>query len=253
MLEYPKVNDLVVCKIRKITNYGVFAELLEYDNLEGFIHISQVSSSWIKNIHNHVKLNQIRAAKVLRIDRNKKHIDLSLNRISKSDEKRKISDYRLLKRAQNLLNIVAKDIGIDFDTAWDKIAEPLIIKDKNLYSGFVNILKYGPERYSIDEKYIPKLLEVLEKNITIKDKTITGILEITSTKGNGAEIIKKGVACAIKDIAKIKIIYIAPGKYKVSTRAIDFKKALKKFEKLDANLSKKLKDCNYKLIKDNKK
>ena len=67
-MEYPDRNELVVVKVTQILDYGVFAELLEYGNAKGFIHISNVSSSWVKNIRNVVKSNQVRVAKVLNID-----------------------------------------------------------------------------------------------------------------------------------------------------------------------------------------
>jgi len=59
MVDFPNINDVVICKVTKIADFGVFAELLEYDNMEGFVHISQISSTWIKNIHNNVKQKQI--------------------------------------------------------------------------------------------------------------------------------------------------------------------------------------------------
>ena len=253
MVEYPKVNSLVVCEVTKITNYGVFAELLEYDNLEGFIHISQVSSSWIKNIHNHAKINQIRAAKVLKIDTYKNHIDLSFNRISNADEKRKISEYRLFKRAQSLLTVIAKELGVSFDDAWDHIAEPLILKERNLYTGFVNFLKYGSESYDIDKKYLSKLKEVLEKNITIKDKTITYFIEVSCAKADAANIISDAFKKSLKNVTKCDVIYAGPGKYKMTVTAIDYKTAAKKLDLISKKLEKNFNNCNLNIIKDNKR
>ena len=34
MVDYPKISDVVICKITKINDYGVFVSLLEYDNIE---------------------------------------------------------------------------------------------------------------------------------------------------------------------------------------------------------------------------
>ena len=149
-MNFPETNEIVIGKVTKITDFGVFFSLLEYDDVEGFVHISQVSSTWIKNIHNHVKQNQMRAAKVLKVDYDKKHIDLSLSRVTSQDEKRKISEYRLFLRAQSLLGIIAKNMDIDADLAWTEIAEPIIEKEGELYKGFINILKYGFETYNID-------------------------------------------------------------------------------------------------------
>jgi translation initiation factor 2 subunit 1 len=253
MTEYPKINEFIICKISKVTNFGVFVELLEYDNIEGFVHVSQISSSWVKNIHNHVKLNQIRAAKVLKIDTHKNHIDLSFNRVAPSDEKRKISDYRLFKRAQGLLTTVSKQTGISQNDLWTKIADPLLSVDKNLYTGFINLLKYGVDKYPMLDKEIAlKVIDVLEKNITIKNKIITKTLKISCLKENGVEIIKEGCTKVLKK-NKVEIDYVGPGKYTLRTTGIDYKEASKEFNNTVENLQKNLKECEFSVVDVNKK
>jgi len=71
MEEFPEVGEIVIGKIVKVLDYGVFMDLIEYEGLQGFVHISNVSSSWIKNIRNFVKEGQIRAGKVTNIDQSK--------------------------------------------------------------------------------------------------------------------------------------------------------------------------------------
>lgn len=249
MVDYPKISDIVICKITKITDYGVFVSLLEYENLEAFVHVSQVSSTWVKNIHNHVKLNQIRAGKVLHIDTNKNQIDLSFNRVTSAEEKRKISDYRLFKRAQSLLSAVAKELSLSEDEVWRDVAEPILEKDSSLYTGFVNILKHGINHYpEINKKYETKLLDVLNKSITIKDKKITGTLEISNPTENGVDIIKKALSKVISENKETEIIYVASGKYELSVTAKDYKLASKKINEIVVSLEKSLKGSNFKFI-----
>ena len=217
MTEYPKVSDIVICKVTKVTDYGVFVELLEYDNLEGFIHVSQVSSTWVKNIHNHAKTNQIRAAKVLHIDNYKNQIDLSFNRVTPAEEKRKISDYRLFKRAQSLLSAIAKELKVSDEEVWSCVAEPILERETRLYSGFIHILKNGIETFpEIDKKYAAKLVEILSKSITIKDKKINGVLEISNPSETGIEIIKKALKKITDDYKSACITYISAGRYELT-------------------------------------
>ncbi len=247
MVDYPKISDVVICKITKINDYGVFVSLLEYDNIEAFVHVSQVSSTWVKNIHNHVKLNQIRAGKVLHIDTYKNQIDLSFNRVTSAEEKRKISDYRLFKRAQSLLSAVAKELSLSEDEVWRDVAEPILEKDASLYTGFVNILKYGIKYYpEINKKYETKLLDILNKSISVKDKKITGILEISNSSENGIEIIKKALSKVISENQETQIIYVASGKYEFSVTAKDYKLASKKINEIVSVLEKSLKGSSFK-------
>jgi translation initiation factor 2 subunit 1 len=249
-MEYPKINDIIVCKITKITDFGVFVALLEFDDMEGFVHISQVSSTWIKNIHNHVKINSVRAAKVLKIDTEKNHIDLSLSKVNDADEKRKIADYRLFLRAQGLMNVIAKDLEITLDKAWEEIGDKIIEKESNLYKGFVNIIKYGQNFYTdVDSKYRKQLFDILSRNIAVKDKEIISVLKISSTESNGAEIIKKALIKINKDHGSSQVTYVAPGRYEIKVTAKDFKIASKKFDEISADILKSLKGQSVEIIK----
>jgi translation initiation factor 2 subunit 1 len=249
MTDYPKISDIVICKVTKITDYGVFVELLEYDNIEGFIHVSQVSSTWVKNIHNHVKQNQIRAGKVLHIDTHKNQIDLSFNRVTSAEEKRKIADYRLFKRAQSLLSAIAKELKVSDEEIWSAVAEPILEKENSLYNGFIHILKNGISSFpEIDKKYAPKLLDVLSKSITIKDKKITGILEISNPSENGIEVIKKALSKVLSEHKSASISYISAGRYELSVIAKDYKTASKQFSEITTTLEKQLKGSNLKVI-----
>ncbi|MFA5745248.1 MAG: S1 RNA-binding domain-containing protein [archaeon] len=254
MVEYPKIADTVICKVTKITDYGVFVSLLEYDGIEGFVHVSQVSSTWVKNIHNHAKQNQIRAGKVLHIDTYKNQIDISFNRVTAAEEKRKISDYRLFKRAQSLLSAVAKELDISDDVVWSDVAEPILEKETSLYTGFINILKNGIDYYpEINKKYAVKLIDILTKSITIKDKKIIGHLEISNPTENGVEIIKKALKKVTDEHESAIITYVASGKYELSVTAKDYKTASKQFNEITDSLAKQLKGSNLKVIPQEKK
>jgi len=247
MVDYPKISDIVICKVTKINDYGVFASLLEYDDTEAFVHVSQVSSTWVKNIHNHVKLNQIRAGKVLHIDTYKNQIDLSFNRVTSAEEKRKISDYRLFKRAQSLLSAVAKELSLSEDEVWRDVAEPILEQDLSLYTGFINILKNGIKHYpEINKKYETKLLDILNRSITIKDKKLTALLDISSPLENGVEVIKKGLAKILADYPEAEIVYVSSGKFELSVTAKDYKLASKKMQEIISSLEKTFKGSNFK-------
>src|SRR3989344_368771 len=90
---YPEQGEVVIGKITKVLDYGVFLSLLEYEGMQGFVHISNVSSSWIKNIRNFVKDGQIRAGKVMAVDRYKKQVDISFTKVSQSQQREKIEEY----------------------------------------------------------------------------------------------------------------------------------------------------------------
>ena len=50
---FPEESELVLCTVKKILDHSVFVGLDEYNNLEGMIHISEVSPGRIRNIRDH--------------------------------------------------------------------------------------------------------------------------------------------------------------------------------------------------------
>ena len=71
------VGDILEGKITGLTSYGAFVELP--DNKTGMVHISEVSTSYVKDIHECLQEGQQVKVKVLSIDGNGK-ISLSIKR-----------------------------------------------------------------------------------------------------------------------------------------------------------------------------
>jgi small subunit ribosomal protein S1 len=73
-----KPGMVVGGKVTKITNFGVFVELEE--DLEGLLHISELSDSKVENPADIVKVGQDVEVKILRVDIEERKIGLSLKR-----------------------------------------------------------------------------------------------------------------------------------------------------------------------------
>jgi len=69
---------IVQGKVTKITNFGVFVEL--EDDLEGLLHISELSDQKVENPQDIVQVNQDLEVKILRVDLDDRKIGLSLKR-----------------------------------------------------------------------------------------------------------------------------------------------------------------------------
>ncbi|HLC38490.1 MAG TPA: S1 RNA-binding domain-containing protein, partial [Candidatus Norongarragalinales archaeon] len=71
---FPQLEEFVVAKVKKLLPFGAIIELEEYGGLEGFVHISEVSSGWIRNIREHLKEGQVVVAKVIALDIQKRQV-----------------------------------------------------------------------------------------------------------------------------------------------------------------------------------
>ena len=74
----PEEGEIVLCTVKKILYHSIFATIDEYETLEGMLHISEVSPGRIRNIRDFVKEGKQIVCKVLKVDKVKGHIDLSL-------------------------------------------------------------------------------------------------------------------------------------------------------------------------------
>ncbi len=71
-------------KVTKITNFGVFVQL--EDNLEGLLHISEISEKKIENPAELLQVGQDVDVKVIKIDQDERKIGLSLRKVTKQEE-----------------------------------------------------------------------------------------------------------------------------------------------------------------------
>lgn len=81
-----KIGEIVLGCVTGIEKYGVFVNLDEY--YSGLIHISEISTSFVRNIHDYVKLGETIKVKVLEEDEERHHVKLSI----------KDFDYRIGKK-----------------------------------------------------------------------------------------------------------------------------------------------------------
>ncbi|MCU0709966.1 MAG: 30S ribosomal protein S1 [Pirellula sp.] len=83
-----KPGQLVSGKVTKITNFGVFVGL--EDNLEGLLHISELSDQKIENPEDVVKVGDDIEVKVLRVDSDERKIGLSRRRVDWTEEQHRV-------------------------------------------------------------------------------------------------------------------------------------------------------------------
>jgi small subunit ribosomal protein S1 len=79
-----KVGDLVTGKVTKLASFGAFVGL-QHD-IDGLVHISQISEDRVDKIKNVLKAGQDVSARVVKIDKGERRIGLSIKAASYTDE-----------------------------------------------------------------------------------------------------------------------------------------------------------------------
>jgi small subunit ribosomal protein S1 len=101
--QYYKVGDLVTGKVTKLASFGAFIGL-EHE-IDGLVHISQVSEERVDKIKNVLKVGQDVTARVIKIDKSDRRIGLSIKAASYSTEQLKAEQAVLdaLKPGEDLV------------------------------------------------------------------------------------------------------------------------------------------------------
>ncbi|MBN2066253.1 MAG: translation initiation factor IF-2 subunit alpha [Candidatus Thermoplasmatota archaeon] len=226
--EYPEEGELVVGTVAKVQNFGAFVSLDEYPGREGFIHIAEIATGWVKRIRNHIKEKQKVVCKVLSVDTEKDHVDLSLKRVNEHQKRDKIQEWKNKKKAQKLIEMVAKPLGKTVDQCYKEFAQSLIQKYGSLYAAFeecaydVDSLK----KEGFDGDWLKEFETVAKGNISIPFVEIKGYLEVKSWLPNGILSIKDALSQAEKsefEDVEITIRYLGAPHYIISVKAPDYK------------------------------
>ena len=106
--KYPEMDDVVMVNIRSFADMGAYVHLLEYNNIEGMILLSELSRRRIRSINKLIRIGRTEPVVVIRVDKDKGYIDLSKRRVSPEDVARHEIKYSKAKAVR--FNIVGSSL-----------------------------------------------------------------------------------------------------------------------------------------------
>jgi len=222
---YPEVGELVVATVKTVKPYGAFVTLDEYENKEGFIHIGEIATGWIKYIRDHVREGQKVVCKVLRVDPERGHIDLSLKRVNEHQRREKIQEWKNERKAEKLFEIVAQRLGKSVDECYEEFGYDLIDTFGTLFGAFEEaaINEDVLKDEGFEGGWVKIFVDVAKENIVPPYVKISGYLELTTTAPNGIEHIRK----VLQDIENENVVvtYVGAPRYRINIRAEDYRTA----------------------------
>ena len=239
--EWPEVGDLVIATIQEVTDFGAYVKLDEYDK-RGLLHISEVSSSWIRNIRDFIREGQKVVLKVLRVDVEKGHIDVSLRRVTKREKIEKIMFWKRERKAETLLRGVAEKTGLSLDEVYEKVGVPME-REYGLYEGFEKVVTEGVvalTKIGIPEELAATTAEIGKERMRVPMVKVKGVVELRCMKPKGVKIIKDAFLNAKKaeksrDV-KLRFYVIAAPKYCIEVMAENYKYAEAVLQKVAENV-----------------
>lgn len=251
---FPEWSELVLCTVDRITPYAAWCKLQEYPNVEGMIHVSEVSGKWVHDIREFVKQGKQYVAKVVKVDPQKGVINLSLKRVSARDEKEKMNVFRREQRAEKMLEHAAKLLSKNLELAYEEVGYLLQEKFGELFVAFEEARKSKEilVKNGVAEKWAEAIAKIAVESIQEKEIIIRADLELKSYAKDGIEKIKE----ILKEIEKntgANIKYISAPRYRLEIQGKDPKAAEKKLIESLEDSVKKIKqfegEGSYKLLK----
>mmetsp|Transcript_17722 Transcript_17722/g.55505 ORF Transcript_17722/g.55505 Transcript_17722/m.55505 type:complete len:337 (+) Transcript_17722:78-1088(+) len=233
--QYPELESLVMVNVRNIAEMGAYVTLLEYNNIEGMILLSELSRRRIRSINKLIRVNRNEVVMVLRVDKEKGYIDLSKRRVSAEDVAKCEDRYNKAKAVHRVMRHVAEKRGEALEALYQKVGWPLYRKYGHAYDAFKLCLQGGSTDGTedvFDAAIVPDLdddtkaclIDYIKKKLSPQPIKIRADVEVTCFAYDGIDAIRdsllRGREASI-DECPIQIKLIAPPLYVMTTMTLD--------------------------------
>src|SRR3989338_2593648 len=185
----PEENSIVLCTVKKILFHSIFVELDEYEHQEGMIHISEIAPGRIRNIRDYVIEGKKLVVQVLRVDKERRQVDLSLRRVPLSLRNKKNEEYKEeIKPVEVVVNTTLilqsfSEKGVeDIKTVLEEAEKYAKKKEIKVNIVYISAPKYRIEVTSAEYKIAEEELEEVNKVIFDEMKKRKGIVELVKKK-----------------------------------------------------------------------
>lgn len=234
----PDENEIVLCKVTKIFPNSVFVKIIEY-NQSGMIHISEISPGRIRNIRDYVSIDRQIICKVLRLDKESGHIDLSLRRVNSMQRREKLEEIKHELKAEQLVKNLAKKLDLKTEDLYKKITKKVFEEYSHLYLFFKDIVAGNVDAKTfIDQSIVAKVEKAVRDKFKEPKIIFQGEINLSTFHEDGLDRVKKTLHSVEKISNNLAITYLGGGRYKFLFEEKDIKKAETELTKVEAILEK---------------
>nr|XP_020732917.1 eukaryotic translation initiation factor 2 subunit 1 [Odocoileus virginianus texanus] len=250
--KFPEVEDVVMVNVRSIAEMGAYVSLLEYNNIEGMILLSELSRRRIRSINKLIRIGRNECVVVIRVDKEKGYIDLSKRRVSPEEAIKCEDKFTKSKTVYSILCHVAEVLEYTKDeqleslfqrTAWvfdDKYKRP----GYGAYDAFKHAVS-DPSSLDLNEDDREVLINNINRHLTPQAVKIRADIEVACYGYEGIDAVKEalraGLNCSTETMP-IKINLIAPPRYVMTTTTLERREGLSVLNQAMAVIKEKIEE-----------
>lgn len=220
--KYPEVEDVVMVNVFSIAEMGAYVHLLEYNNIEGMILLSELSRRRIRSINKLIRVGKTEPVVVIRVDKEKGYIDLSKRRVSPEDVEKCSERFAKAKAVDLLLRHVANLLEYDTDEQLEELYQKTawyFEKKYNSKTAAYDIFKKSVEdptlfdECNLDDNLKNMLLVNIKRKLASPIVKIRADIECSCYGYEGIDAVKAALNAGLvvdEDTPPIRINLIAP-------------------------------------------
>ncbi|MFW9779995.1 MAG: S1 RNA-binding domain-containing protein [Candidatus Heimdallarchaeota archaeon] len=242
---YPAVGELVIGTCSKVTNHGAYFEIFDYETLGsevGFVHISELSRTWVRHIRSYIREGQRTVAKILRVDIDRGEIDMSIKQVSEPQRRQKLNEFKQENRARGIVAVACEKAGIPTEDV-EKI---LFRKFGSIYDGLMSVRDKNANhlvKLDIPKEAAKEIYQLAVKELEPPTVQLTGHVNITCYEANGADLLAEFFTSYDKNFrkkhkgSKFNLQIISPPTYRCVIESIDWREAEKIWKDVQGEVS----------------
>ena len=226
----PEDGEIVIATVKEVTGHGAYVTLDEYNDMTGFLHISEIATGWIRNVERYVRPKQKAVLKVIRVNKTRGEVDTSLKQVSGEERKSKLIEVKKNEKATAFMDFVKSRLKLTNEQVAE-IEEKILQRYDYVYDAFEAVARKGLESIQ-NVDLAPEIIQAIQEEsskIQIPQVEVRGVMEISSKKPDGIEIIKNTLSGieSSKGGATTTVTYVGAPRYRIVVTAENFKVAEK--------------------------
>lgn len=227
--QFPEPEEVVMVNVTEIGEMGAYVTLLEYDNIEGMILLSELSRRRIRSINKLVRVNRTEVVMVIRVDKEKGYIDLSKRRVDPEDVAKCEERYNKAKAVHSVCRHVADQKKLRLEDMYTKVGWPLYKKYGHAYDAFKIALGDSGEDIfdginGVEDEIKTLLTTYIKRKLAPQPVKIRADIEVTCFTYEGIDAIREALIAGenrgTADVP-VRIKLIAPPMYVMTSMTLD--------------------------------